>query len=70
MMASMLLEKTNFWVSLEMSQYVSDMTPSALGIFMLGIQIMLVAGEGTVGLVERKLLFVSGFWLLRTNKHL
>jgi hypothetical protein len=58
---------TRFWVSLEMSQYVSDMTPSALGILMLVIQIMLVAGAGTVELIKRKLEFVSGLWLRRTS---
>jgi hypothetical protein len=57
------MEKTRIWAGLEMSQYVSDMvTPSVLGILMLDIQIRLVAGEGTVGLVERKLLILSGFF--------
>jgi hypothetical protein len=36
---------------------------------MLGIQIIFVAGKGTVGLVERKLLVISRFWL-QTNQHL
>jgi hypothetical protein len=55
------VEKARFWASLKMSQYVSDMTPSALGILMLGIQIILVAGKGTIGLVKRSLLAISGF---------
>jgi hypothetical protein len=52
-----------------MSQYVSDMTPSALVILIFVSQIILVAGESTVGLLERKLLVISGFWL-QTNQHL
>jgi hypothetical protein len=54
------MEKTRFLASLKMSQCVSDMSPSAIDVLMLGIQIMLVAGEGTIGLMERKQLVVSG----------
>jgi hypothetical protein len=61
--------KARFWAGLEMFKYVSDMTPSALGILLLGIQIILMAGEGTVGWVKRQLLVISGF-SLQTNQHL
>jgi hypothetical protein len=37
--------KSRFWASLEMFQFISDMTPSALGIIMLGIQNMMVAAQ-------------------------
>jgi hypothetical protein len=43
------MEKARFWASPKMSQYVSDVTPLAQGIFMLGIQIILKAGKGAVG---------------------
>jgi hypothetical protein len=58
-----------FSASLELSQYVSDMTPSALVLLMFGIQIILVARERTVGLVEKKVLVISGFWLQGRNHH-
>jgi hypothetical protein len=43
-------------------------TPQALNILMLVIQNILVAGEGTVGLVKQSLLAISGFWP-QTNQH-
>jgi hypothetical protein len=64
------MEKASFSASLvKLSQYVSDMTPSALFLLMFGIQIILVAREYTVGLVERKVLVISGFWL-QGNHHM
>jgi hypothetical protein len=63
------MEKARFWASLKMSQYVSDLTPSALGILRLGIQIILKAGKSTVGLVKRSLLAMPGVWL-QTKQHL
>jgi hypothetical protein len=44
-----------------MSQRVSDMSPSAIDVLMLGIQIMLVAGEGTMETI-------GCFWNLATNE--
>jgi hypothetical protein len=57
------MEMTRFWASLEMSQYVSDMTSSGvMVILMLGIQIMLVAGEGIPEAI------VCHFWILTTEQ--
>jgi hypothetical protein len=45
------------------------MAPSALGIFKLSIQTILVAGEGALGLVKRQVLVISGTGL-QTNQNL